>query len=134
MSAETIQLSPRHLAEFLDCDPRLQLMLLDVAGLWPQVTLRFTSVHRSLEENAAANAETLIHVEGPPYRAVDISVAGVGQVNADRIAAAINRKWEYDDTRPTLRCAVSAPHGTGSHIHLQSHPRTKIRKIATLQA
>lgn len=135
MSAEVIQLTPRQLAEFLDCDPRLQLVVLDAAGIWPQVTLRFTSVHRSLEENAAANAETLIHVEGPPYRAVDLGIAGVGQVVADRIAFALNKKWEYDDSRPHLNVAISAPHGTGSHVHLQVHPRTKIRKtVPALQA
>ncbi len=87
-------------------------------------------IHRTPEENAAAGAKTQIHVEGPPYRAIDIRVTnltGDPQAAADSLGAIINAKYEYDPTRPAMVVAYTVPHGTGPHCHLQVHPLTAFR-------
>jgi len=40
----------------------------------------------------------------------------------------INAAWEYDHTRPNLKCAVYHNVGHGLHIHLQVHDNTKKRE------
>jgi len=88
-----------------------------------------TSVHRSKEQNDLAGAKSLIHVVGPPYRAMDISLRGLtgGQEKAEAICELLNDLWVYDYTRPTKPVAYAKPHGTGPHIHLQVHPNTRQR-------
>lgn len=41
----------------------------------------------------------------------------------------INNRWEYDPTRPEMRCAIvhSNRRGKGKHLHIQVHPGTRLR-------
>ncbi len=38
----------------------------------------------------------------------------------------INSFWEYDQSRPDMFCAMLHDTGKGMHIHLQTHPNTKL--------
>ncbi len=125
MTATRVCFTPRQLAEFVQCDPKLQAILVWVTGQWPPADLELTSIHRTNEENQAAGAETEIHVAGPPFRAIDLRAT---QEAAEAIAARVNARWEYDPTRPTMVVAYAKPHGTGPHCHLQVHPRTTLRQ------
>ena len=44
------------------------------------------------------------------------------------IAAHINEHWQYDPSRPELKCAVIHGEGSNLHIHIQVHPNT-IRRL-----
>lgn len=79
-----------------------------------------TSIWRSPAEDAALEGSG-VHTE---WRALDIRTRDVSaQVVAD-VTRWINDRWKYDPTRPDLRVAISEPHGTGPHLHLQVHERT----------
>lgn len=59
-----------------------------------------------------------------PLRAIDLRFRGpesLGQAFADLV----NLHWRYDETRPAMRCAIYHDAGSGPHLHLQVHPRTK---------
>ena len=43
----------------------------------------------------------------------------------DRVANYVNYEWEYDSERPEKSVAVFHDTGSGLHIHLQSHPKTR---------
>jgi hypothetical protein len=51
-----------------------------------------------------------------------------GRITAmsELICETINAEWEYDHTRPTMKCA--SIHGKNPHIHLKVHPNTKRTK------
>lgn len=113
--------------EILDLDDNLREILKDLLIMWPAPQLAVTSIHRTEEENKAAMAKSIIHVVGPPYRAIDIRVRNLGeffQDQAESLAKRLNMLWQYDPTRPNKPVAYAKTHGTGPHIHLQSHPRT----------
>ena len=127
MSATGVEFTTRRLEEFLACDPQLQEIVLWIAQQWPPTQLLIGNIYRTPEEEAAAGGVSGIHCAGPPYRAVDIRVsnlAGDPQQAADAIGALVNRRWEYDPSRPTKLVAFTQPHGTGPHIHVQVHART----------
>lgn len=90
---------------------------------WP-IDKRFviTSIARTLAENARAGAKTLIHVVGPPWRAVDVSARDIEQATVSMVAALVNRRWTYDPDRPKIPICYSDPHGTGPHLHFQVMP------------
>jgi len=70
----------------------------------------------------------MIHVVGPPYRALDGRITNIGdryQELAEEVADRINRYFIYDGSRPEKRVALAYPHGNGPHIHHQVHPSTK---------
>jgi len=94
-------------------------------NLWP-AGRRFivSSIWRSRLENAKVGAKTLIHTVGPPYRAVDADVCGWSKAEIMEVCAAINRRWQYDPTRPNIPAAYGEKHGTGPHIHFQVHANT----------
>ena len=123
-------MTPRMLREFLQCHSTLQGILLWLAGQWPTADLEITCIHRTPEEEAAAAGKSGIHVAGPPYRAIDVRVSnlvGNPQASADFWGDFVNAKYVYDPGRPELSVAVTAPHGTGPHIHLQVHDHTGFR-------
>jgi hypothetical protein len=122
-----IILTGRQGREILELDPNLRKIFLDLLIMWPEEELAVTSIHRTEEENKAAMAKSRIHVVGPPYRAMDIRVRNLGiqfQEKAEDLAKRLNALWQYDPERPTKPVAYAKPHGTGSHLHCQSHPRT----------
>ena len=43
------------------------------------------------------------------------------------IAAYINNRWQYDSERPAMRCAVLHGMGANLHLHVQVHPRSRVR-------
>jgi hypothetical protein len=122
-------MSYKVLMEFLSLEPRLLAVFSQLVNLWKDGSITITSIHRSKEQNRQAGAKSLIHVVGPPYRAMDISIRGLtgGQEEAQRICDLLNDIWVYDATRPNKVVAYCKPHGTGPHIHLQVHPRTRQR-------
>lgn len=88
--------------------------------------LLVTSMFRTLEENRAAKAKSIVHC-CTPHRAVDFRIWGVGSEIVKDVTNALNAKWEYDFTRPSMPVAYSEPHGDGPHLHLQVHPNTRRR-------
>jgi len=46
----------------------------------------------------------------------------------------INTHWEYDFERPEKVCAIFHDAGSGSHIHLQVHPNTKVKEAKNVKA
>lgn len=132
MSAKYTSLTPRHLREFCRCAPELQEIFHQLAAIWPDdFSVYVTSIHRRPDEVMAG--ESGIHSAGPPYRAIDVRIRNlcrdpeVAQEHADKLAAILNRTWFYDPKRPHLNVCVSKLHGSGAHIHIQCHSRTRRR-------
>ncbi len=132
MPAIEVVLTPRQLREFASCTAVLQEIVCEIAELWPNSKqLWITCVHRRPEERIPN--ESGVHTVGPPFRAVDIRIrnladtSAAAQEKADAIATAVNARWVYDPSRPKLQVVVSKLHGTGPHLHCQSHPRTRRR-------
>jgi hypothetical protein len=118
------------MAEFLLCDPKLQGILLWVAGEWPPTEMWVGNIHRTEAEELAVGGKSGIHVVGPPYRAIDIRVSnlpGDPQQAADNMGARVNAHYVYDPARPGKLVAFTQQHGTGPHIHLQTHSATARR-------
>lgn len=113
------------LREWKSMHPSLEKVFFTLCQVWPfATTLRITSMNRSklADEKLGASG---IHSDGPPWRAMDVGGAELDQDHLDKIAEFVNTVWMYDRNRPNLKCAVSKPHGTGKHIHLQVHKRTE---------
>jgi hypothetical protein len=130
MGALCLQFSTRGLREFLQCDPKLQGVLLWLATQWAPAALIVGDIHRTSEEEVAAGGVSGIHTVGPPYRAIDVRVTnltGDPQVAADNIGALVNLKYVYDPARPDKLVAFTQKHGTGPHVHLQVHANTDFR-------
>ena len=126
-----ILLTMHQLREFHDISPTLLDILESVAFFWPiNTNIYITSIWRSLDENAAVSAKTQIHTVGPPYRSMDLRVWNLGD-NYESLVRSIeenvNIKWMYDVERPTLNVAYGKLHGSGPHLHIQSHPNTEKR-------
>jgi len=127
VSAASVSFTPRGLREFLQCDPKLQGILLWLASQWPPIEMVVGSIYRNLEEEAAVGGVSGIHTAGPPYRAIDVHVSnlpGDHQIAADAAGALVNSKYAYDPMRPAKVVAYTKNHGTGPHIHLQVHAGT----------
>jgi hypothetical protein len=60
-----------------------------------------------------------IHASGPPWRAIDFDGPAMTQEKLEALADKVNDIWSYDRSRPTLKCVVATPHGTGKHAHIQ---------------
>lgn len=58
-----------------------------------------------------------------PCRALDWSVKD--WVDPQAVARDINENWQYDPTRPDMKCAIVHDIGQGLHLHTQVHERTK---------
>ena len=63
----------------------------------------------------------------PAWRAVDIRTRDVPGPHVESVVKWINSRWQYDPLRPWMQVAYHKPHGTGPHIHLQVHARTRAR-------
>lgn len=59
-----------------------------------------------------------------PLRAVDVRSWCYDDPQA--IADEINERWQYDASRPNMKCAIFHDSGQGDHIHIQVHPRTEV--------
>ena len=91
---------------------------------WQKVVT--SSIYRTIAENRAAGAKTIVHVT-VPHRAQDIDTKAVNTSLVSLVVDRLNAAWCYDHTRPSLPVAFARPHGTGPHIHLQVHPNTRRR-------
>lgn len=62
------------------------------------------------------------------WRAADIRIRGINPAVVKELADWVNSRWVYNpsDAR-NLPVADAKPHGTGPHIHLQTHPATRKR-------
>ena len=131
MTTTRIRLTVRQAKEFLLCHLRLYDVLFFLADAWPVESLIVTSIHRTPTENLWDNAKSQIHVTGPPYRAIDVGVMAFAdpQGTATTYGNMINEAFEYDSARPALKVAVTEPHGTGPHIHIQVHANTRRRGV-----
>ena len=86
-------------------------------------TLLLTEVWRSAEADGKLGGSG-IH---PAWRAVDIRTRDVPGLHVESVVKWINSRWQYDPLRPWMKVAYHKPHGTGPHIHLQVHARTRAR-------
>jgi hypothetical protein len=82
-----------------------------------------TCIYRTPEEDRALEG-TGVHTV---WRAVDLRTRDHRQPDVDALVAYLNGRWVYDPTRPAMVVAYARPHGTGPHLHIQSHPRTALR-------
>jgi lysozyme len=79
-----------------------------------------TSIYRTPQEDAALGGSG-IHVA---WRAVDARSSTAPAGALQDVTDYINGRWTYDPARPTLKVCFSEPHGTGPHMHFQSHAAT----------
>ncbi len=98
----------------------LELCVLAVKAGWEPL---LTCVWRSTDEDAALGG-TGIHTA---WRAVDVRTREVDEALVKVVTFKLNARWQYDPARPDLVCVVHKPHGTGPHLHVQSHGATHIR-------
>lgn len=131
----TVWFGVRQLEELLLAQSPLGEILADLARIWPHRVMRVGDIHRTAEENAAARAKSQIHVVGPPYRSSDVGARELGMTIEERwagvadLAKRINRKWQYDPTRPgRYAVAYGAKHGNAPHLHLQVTRHTRRRE------
>ncbi|MBT8449950.1 MAG: hypothetical protein KJO69_09680 [Gammaproteobacteria bacterium] len=90
---------------------------------WTEDRFKFvfieTSSYRVPEGDIDSVHETL-PVRGEDWKCGDKDVG-------DLICEKINEHWIYDPARPELKCAICHDSGSGLHIHLQTHPNTRVR-------
>lgn len=84
---------------------------------------RITSIYRSREEEQELGG-TGIHNS---WRAVDIRTKDRPQSDVDHIVAYLNGRYVYDPNRLTKPIAYGREHGSGPHLHIQSHGNTIAR-------
>jgi len=60
-----------------------------------------------------------------PVRGMDLRMRD--RFIGKEIERTINDEYIYDDNRPELKCAILHGEGANLHLHLQTHPNTKVR-------
>ena len=60
-----------------------------------------------------------------PCRGIDLRDRIYTAGHAEVLVAAVNEHWQYDPSRPHLKCGLIHGEGMNSHIHLQVHPNTR---------
>lgn len=60
-----------------------------------------------------------------PVRGIDLRMRNM--FIGKEIERTINDEYIYDDNRPDLKCAILHGEGANLHLHLQTHPNTKVR-------
>lgn len=78
-------------------------------------------MYRTPEEDAKLGG----HGMHPAWRSVDVRIAHWREARALALVAYINARWQYDPSRPGKVVAYVDPHGTGPHIHFQTHALTR---------
>lgn len=132
MKYTTCTMNPRHVLELADLHPKLHAVLTSVLAYWRAPTFSIKSIYRTPEHDRSLGGSG-VHATRP-HRAIDIGIRMLAPTKSAMWGAAcvisrrINREFQYDPTRPHLKVAVCKPHGTGPHIHLQVHPRTRSRQ------
>ncbi|MBI4916886.1 MAG: hypothetical protein HY825_13645 [Acidobacteria bacterium] len=91
-------------------------------GWWPVV---LTCLLRTPDEDRALGGSGL----HPAGRAADIRTRDVDPAKVAAVVDRLNARWDYHPgDKKGLQVAVSKPHGTGPHLHLQVHPWTALRE------
>lgn len=81
-----------------------------------------TCIWRSVTEDMVLEGSG-IH---PAWRAVDVRDKDQPAAAVADVTAYLNGKYVYDSTRPRLVVCYSKPHGTGPHLHIQTHALTEL--------
>ena len=126
MNGTRICLTLSQLQNFSSLHPKLRQVVDDVMDVWPNKTLIIISIYRSKAKDKQIGGSG-VH-STTPHRAIDARIANLKdgfQEKADEVADVINTIWSYDPSRRNLHLAIAKLHGTGPHLHLQVHPRTK---------
>lgn len=123
-----IELLKGDLQELFLIGDHLKVAMLCLLKHWPKgKPFRVTSIYRTPEHDRELRGSG-IHASPPPFRAIDIGGAYIPPSNLRAAAEKVNDLLLYDPNRPWLSVAVSKPHGTGAHVHLQVHPLTDFRR------
>lgn len=96
-------------------DDKVKEIVLAVHEEFPEADT-ITSLYRI--GNTGSTHETL------PVRATDLRCWD--DELGDRIEAWVNERWQYDPSRPHMKCCIyhENRNGNGKHLHVQSHPNT----------
>jgi len=101
--------------EILNIYPILREIYNDLRREFPNLDL-ITSAYRP--------GDTGVHGQ-MPVRGIDIRCRDNNLGGA--VEKYLNYNWEYDSLRPGMVVALYHNAGSGYHIHLQCHPRTRRR-------
>jgi len=125
----------RRAREWLETTAIFREVVYYMMELWPVDRLYVVTMFRSKFEEqeieeATGRKPSGVH-QKRPHCACDIRIWNLGrpglsmQSRAERIAKAIDDTFDYDPDRPgQFPVAYARPHGTGPHIHLQTHLNT----------
>lgn len=61
------------------------------------------------------------------WQAADFSVRGVSPAHVKALTEWCNSTWVYNPSDARHSVALSSPHGTGAHLHIQVCPATRLR-------
>lgn len=108
-------------------------MLIDIGQLY-FIDEKLRTILTEMEKELGIHfvATSLLRIDDPgvhgqlPLRGVDLRCRH--KPFGDFIARFINRRWQYDWTRPEkVVCMCHETDGKGLHLHFQSHPNTRWR-------
>lgn len=122
-----VKISDTNLRELITATHPLLVKVFNTMLMFWEGDMVVTSFNRSHAHDKALGGSG-IHAAGPPWRAIDVDGPEMTQEKIEAVCEKVNDLWQYDPARPTLKCAVGHPHGTGKHLHLQVSPST-IRRI-----
>ena len=112
-------------------DPMREI-LADAFVVWPFPIWTLGSVYRPYHEERS-KSRSGIHgtddLDGQGHRAIDGPTPD--WPIAQDVAKYVNARWIYDPLRPRKLVAYAAEHGTGSHVHFQTHANTVHRQDRT---
>jgi len=83
-------------------------------------TFILTCIWRSDDEDKALGG-TGVHAA---WRAVDVRTKNRPASDMEQLVAYLNGRYVYDPARPSKPIAYAREHGTGPHMHIQTHPNT----------
>lgn len=93
-----------------------------VREVWPLEALVITRI-----DSPHINGESGVH-HTRPCRAFDVRTWGIEGLRAEKIAAKVNTRFQYDPERTHMKVAIyHATDGGAHHLHFQIHPRTRPR-------
>lgn len=109
-------------------DPFLYYITAKAGAFWwerNRCYLLITDIYRTPYEDQAVEG----HGIHSAWRAVDVHADSWTDKRCAILADWLNFQYIYDPSRPDMKVALWEPHGTGPHLHLQTHPNTTWRKI-----
>lgn len=121
----------RQQKEWTTVHPNLIPIMEDLEARWYEPAT-ITSVYRPPEEEATLNPAMMgaggtsksPHSTKPP-RAADVRTRNIRRDVVESAVMALNAKWIYDPSRPTMK--VAKFESEKAHVHLQCHASTTLR-------